>query len=770
MGETRRHPLTIGMATYDDFDGVYFTITSLMIHHRQAMQSCDIVVVDNRPDSSHGKELQKWVTGHVPNGQYFAFEGVSGTAQARNEVFRRASGDAVLCLDCHVMLDPGVVARLVEYHARHPQSCDLLTGPLLSDSGKLVATHQDPVWRNGAWGVWSIDDRGRDPGHEPFEVWQQGLGLFSCRRNAWVGFHQDFRGFGGCESYVMEKFRRRGGSVLCCPWLRWTHRFPRPNGVPYQVSRNDTLRNYLVGFEELGIDPQAALEHFEVLGQGRATVATARQKSTAPLRVIGNSRLGSVRMRGGPIANYHGCEISAAVDEDLRSKCEVIFAVKNVANPARVRKNCDRLVYDPLDVFSSDSNGAGAIDYWRQKYRQLRFDDILATSPACYSLMRDALPDHVRVHLVPHHSDPSIHGGWYAADGPIVYSGLQQYIRSGLTNIQRACDEVGRELITGRDSKVLNGGSLSLALRLAPYTSELYRSCKPQVKIANSIAAGIRCVATASPATTSMYPNVTTVANDFDPGDLADAMRIALNKRQPDGECFLANDYINAFDRILGSRRITIYTAIFGGRDVLQEPAERLPGVQYICFTDNPRFKSKVWNIRYYPPTSDPVLQAKRFKILSHEVLDCDLSLWLDGRIQLKSLNGVFDWIQTDLAFQRHPTRCCIYDEAEHCKRVRKGDPSMIDRSIARYAQAGHPRDYGLWCAGIIVRRHTRATAQFNQRWWDEITSGSSRDQISLPIVMRTSSATVSSMPRHLPRTIIRPHTIYTDAPSRQRG
>ena len=33
------HPdLTIGMATYDDFDGVYFTIQSLRLHHAEVME------------------------------------------------------------------------------------------------------------------------------------------------------------------------------------------------------------------------------------------------------------------------------------------------------------------------------------------------------------------------------------------------------------------------------------------------------------------------------------------------------------------------------------------------------------------------------------------------------------------------------------------------------------------------------------------------------------------------------------------------------------
>src|SRR5215218_5296266 len=99
--------LTIGMATFDDFDGVYFAVTSLLIHHAEAMRDCNLVVVDNNPESKQGKHVKEWVTTLGPRAEYHAFTDAKGTAQARNEVFRRARGPAVLCIDCHVLLAPG---------------------------------------------------------------------------------------------------------------------------------------------------------------------------------------------------------------------------------------------------------------------------------------------------------------------------------------------------------------------------------------------------------------------------------------------------------------------------------------------------------------------------------------------------------------------------------------------------------------------------------------------------------------------------------------
>jgi hypothetical protein len=40
------------------------------------------------------------------------------------------------------------------------------------------------------------------------------------------------------------------------------HRFGRPAGVPYPLFIEDKLRNYVIGFTELGLDLAPVLEHF----------------------------------------------------------------------------------------------------------------------------------------------------------------------------------------------------------------------------------------------------------------------------------------------------------------------------------------------------------------------------------------------------------------------------------------------------------------------------------------------------------------------------
>lgn len=210
----------------------------------------------------------------------------------------------------------------------------------------------------------------------------------------------------------------------------------------------------------------------------------------------------------------------------------------------------------------------------------------------------------------------------------------------------------------------------------------------------------------------------------------------------------------------VGDERV-VYTAIFGDYDELREPRRPDRRVRYICFTDNPHLRSRAWDIRYCRSDGDPLFQAKRFKCLAHEVLRCEHSLWIDGRIRLDDLHGVFERGQCDLALHRHPRRRCIYEEAAHCRLIGRGDPQRIDETVARFRAAGHPERAGLWSTGIILRRHSEATREFNEAWWHEIVQGTSRDQISLPVVRQRLATKLVDLPRGCPRACVEYH-VYT--------
>lgn len=265
--------LTIGMATYDDYDGVYFSIVALQLYHSEVFRNAEIVILDNHPEGAAAKHLLA-LANESSNIRYVAFDDLASTA-VRDVLFHTATTDWVLCMDCHVMFPPNTLGRLVDYIEENPDSQDLLQGPLLNNSGKLYASQFDPKWSHGMYGVWGLDDRASDPDNAPFEIQMQGLGVFACRKEAWPGFNKRFRGFGGEEGYIHQKIRNSGGRCLCLPFLRWSHRFARPHGPRYTLNWKDRIRNYLIGFEEVGLDTRQIVDYFSDFIGSKETLETA---------------------------------------------------------------------------------------------------------------------------------------------------------------------------------------------------------------------------------------------------------------------------------------------------------------------------------------------------------------------------------------------------------------------------------------------------------------------------------------------------------------
>ncbi|MEY9947436.1 hypothetical protein ABH937_004535 [Kitasatospora sp. GAS1066B] len=283
-----RRTLTVGMATYDDYDGVYFTVMSLLLYHAEAMDQVNLLVVDNHPAGPHAWALKR-LEQDFPQLRYIPYDRRVGTA-ARDRIFREAVSDWVMCVDSHVQLAPGALAALLEYIDRHPDSGDLLQGPLVSADGQRVSTHWEPRWERLMYGVWGSDPRGADPGAAPFEIGMQGLGLFACRTSAWPGLNPAFARHGGEEGHLHDKFRRAGGATWCLPALRWTHRFDTPRAGRTASTWYQRLFNYLIGFDELGQRPDEAIDHFTaVLGDKavRQGVADYHAEKQNPFNTFG---------------------------------------------------------------------------------------------------------------------------------------------------------------------------------------------------------------------------------------------------------------------------------------------------------------------------------------------------------------------------------------------------------------------------------------------------------------------------------------------------
>ena len=278
--------LTVAFPVFRDFDGLYFSALDILLHHAEVHNDIEIVVVDNDPafqfDERQKKPvLQDWVEGYLAQNvraKYVAAPGPGGPAGTKQRCIDEASGEFVLVMDSHVCIANGGLSRLLDFYAANPTTSDLYSGPIVYDGmvatmgrgdpfkingTELIgsATHFDPVWRGEMLGIWASDSRAASIDAEPFEIPAMGCGLFTCRKEAFVGFNPAFRGFGGEECYLHEKTRQAGNKAICLPFLRWVHRFARPAGVPYVLRKWDKVRNYVIGHQELGQDIDPIFQH-----------------------------------------------------------------------------------------------------------------------------------------------------------------------------------------------------------------------------------------------------------------------------------------------------------------------------------------------------------------------------------------------------------------------------------------------------------------------------------------------------------------------------
>ena len=202
-----------------------------------------------------------------------------------------------------------------------------------------------------------------------------------------------------------------------------------------------------------------------------------------------------------------------------------------------------------------------------------------------------------------------------------------------------------------------------------------------------------------------------------------------------------------------------IYTAIFGGKDILQEPKSLPEGFDFVCFTDDRNVKSGVWDIRYMDaPFEDPVRSARYCKVLAHKHLPgYDISVWMDGNMvvkgdinkliekylkeynlavynhynQKKRFLGMF-WVR-DISLSRN----CVYEEAKDLLFRNKNDrhiddPILIQNQINRYQAEGYPKNNGLAVTRVLIRKHNESRVKdLMELWWSEIKNGSRRDQLS---------------------------------------
>jgi len=189
-------------------------------------------------------------------------------------------------------------------------------------------------------------------------------------------------------------------------------------------------------------------------------------------------------------------------------------------------------------------------------------------------------------------------------------------------------------------------------------------------------------------------------------------------------------------DSATGKNNICVFTAVLGGYDDLKNPEVVEKGVDYICFTDGPIFSHPIWQIRpvkFYD--SDPTRTARFVKLNPHRMLSgYRYAVWVDANVLLRTkIQSLIDAEPGEpLLFLKHPDRDCVYVEAEFCKSRSKGNAEEIDEQVSLFRKQGIPERIGIsetnfYIADLLDER----SKIFFRAWWNNLKSGSVRDQVS---------------------------------------
>lgn len=245
--------ITIGMAAYGNPEQVWFTVQGLRMY--QDVKGCEILVLDNQGNEDIKKAARDCKV------RYEEMSKPNGTGPARNAIFKNAIHPFVLIIDSHVFLWPDAISKLKWWLMNNwDQAINLIQGPMVLGSLQRAYTYYNNEWRSEMWGTWPKPVDVEDLSDEPTEIEMMGCGLFGCRKDSWLGFHKDCKGFDGVEGVIHAKYRKANRKVLSLPFLKWVHKFGTSGGYP--VILEDKIRNFLLGFKEIGLDSAPIYKHF----------------------------------------------------------------------------------------------------------------------------------------------------------------------------------------------------------------------------------------------------------------------------------------------------------------------------------------------------------------------------------------------------------------------------------------------------------------------------------------------------------------------------
>ena len=186
---------------------------------------------------------------------------------------------------------------------------------------------------------------------------------------------------------------------------------------------------------------------------------------------------------------------------------------------------------------------------------------------------------------------------------------------------------------------------------------------------------------------------------------------------------------------------IAFITASAGRYDTPKWHEHLLPTADYLLYSDAIQ-THPLYDVKPFPYFNiDPTRMARFIKTHPNAVAPgYKIVVWIDGNIVIRG--DLSEEIET---FRRsgcaigavaHPLRNSIYEEADACRSLRKDEPTLIERQLARYRTHGFQSRFVIESNFMMYRLDHPQLPRVLNDWWGEIEQGSRRDQLSLPFAI----------------------------------
>ena len=177
-----------------------------------------------------------------------------------------------------------------------------------------------------------------------------------------------------------------------------------------------------------------------------------------------------------------------------------------------------------------------------------------------------------------------------------------------------------------------------------------------------------------------------------------------------------------------------IYTVVTNNYDT-PHPIKPIEGYKCIIFTDNKNIKVDGWQTKYVKPKEDYSLFSRELKINIHKLYKSDVYVYMDANYEvIGNISKYIDkYFKGGYLAQIHPSRYCVFDEADKVIQRNIVDKELIRLQMKTYYENGFGRKKGLFANGFFVRDNS--VNDMCEEWFAEVEKYTHRDQLSLPYV-----------------------------------